>query len=134
MIKNCRDCCDKLRRIKDRLTHTEIDYKVYTDGSRIGDNFGFSVSFFARNVLLPVLCYKMNYFNSVFQADLAAINFAAGWALERNVKIKMFSDSKSSIEAIRRPKVKSNLVLSIKDNLYNAKNLVSLCLGESSCR
>ncbi|GBM46751.1 hypothetical protein AVEN_31375-1 [Araneus ventricosus] len=68
----------------------------------------------------------MNSFNSVFQAELAAINFAAGWALERNVKIKVFSDSKSSIEAIRSPKVKSNFVLSVKDNLYNAKDLVSL--------
>ncbi|GBN20146.1 hypothetical protein AVEN_227207-1 [Araneus ventricosus] len=67
----------------------------------------------------------MNSFNSVFQAELAAINFAAGWALERNVKIKVFSDSKSSIEAIRSPKVKSNFVLSVKDNLYNAKDLVS---------
>ncbi|GBM16287.1 hypothetical protein AVEN_210664-1 [Araneus ventricosus] len=59
-------------------------------------------------------------------AELAAINFAAGWALGRNVKIKVISDSKSSIEAIRRPKVKSNFALSVKDNLYNAKDLVSL--------
>ncbi|GBM07229.1 hypothetical protein AVEN_25485-1 [Araneus ventricosus] len=29
-------------------------------------------------------------------------------------------------EAIRSPKVKSNIVLSVKDNLYNAKDLVSL--------
>ncbi|GBM75945.1 hypothetical protein AVEN_125350-1 [Araneus ventricosus] len=68
----------------------------------------------------------MNSFNSIFQAQLAAINFAAGWALERNVKIKVFSDSKSSIGAIRSPKVKYNFVLSVKDNLYNAKDLVSL--------
>ncbi|GBL74136.1 hypothetical protein AVEN_231027-1 [Araneus ventricosus] len=60
------------------------------------------------------------------EAKLVAINFAAGWALERNVKIKGFSDSKSSIEAIRSSKVKSNFVLSVKDNLYNAKDLVSL--------
>ncbi|GBO00648.1 hypothetical protein AVEN_58895-1 [Araneus ventricosus] len=105
---------------------TDCDYEVYTDGSRIGDNVGFSVCFFERNSLLPVFCYKMNSFNSVFQAELAAINFAAGWAFERNVKIKVFSDSKSSIEAIRSPKVKSNFVLSVKDNLYNAKDLVSL--------
>ncbi|GBN87260.1 hypothetical protein AVEN_149316-1 [Araneus ventricosus] len=59
-------------------------------------------------------------------AELAAINFAAGWALERNVEIKVFSDRKSSIEAIRSPKVKSNSVLSIKDNLHSAKDLVSL--------
>ncbi|GBM39359.1 hypothetical protein AVEN_119028-1 [Araneus ventricosus] len=65
-------------------------------------------------------------FSTFVVAELEAINFAAGWALERNVKIKVFSDSKSSIEAIRSPKVKSNFVLSVKDNLYNAKDLVSL--------
>ncbi|GBO41679.1 hypothetical protein AVEN_163334-1 [Araneus ventricosus] len=68
----------------------------------------------------------MNSSNSVLQSELDAINFAAGWALERNVKIKVFSDRKSSIEAIRSPKVRSNFVLSVKDNLYNAKDLVSL--------
>ncbi|GBN46372.1 hypothetical protein AVEN_255775-1 [Araneus ventricosus] len=67
------------------------------------------------------------------EAELAAINFAAVWALERNVKIKVFSDSKSSIEAIRSPKVKSNFVLSVKDNLYNAKDLVSLVWVKAHC-
>ncbi|GBM91368.1 hypothetical protein AVEN_201343-1 [Araneus ventricosus] len=105
---------------------TDYDYQVYTDGSRIGDNVGFSVCFFERKSLLPIFCYKRNSFSFVFQAHLAAINFAAGWALERNVSIKMFSDSKFSIEAIRSPKVKSNFVLSVKDNLYNAKDLVCL--------
>ncbi|GBL92238.1 hypothetical protein AVEN_35796-1 [Araneus ventricosus] len=60
------------------------------------------------------------------RAELAAIYFAAGSALERNVKIKVFPDSKSSIEAIRSPEVKSNFALSVKDNLHNAKDLVSL--------
>ncbi|GBO13821.1 hypothetical protein AVEN_236087-1 [Araneus ventricosus] len=105
---------------------TDYDYEVYTDGSRIGDNVGFSVCFFERNSLLHVFCYKMNSFNSVFQAELAAINFASCFALERNVKIKVFSDSKSYIEEIRSSKIKSNFVLSVKDNLYNAKDLVSL--------
>ncbi|GBN34382.1 hypothetical protein AVEN_20639-1 [Araneus ventricosus] len=59
-------------------------------------------------------------------AELAAVNFTAGWALERDVKIKVFSDSKSSIEAIRSPKVKSNFLLSVKDHLYNSKDLFSL--------
>ncbi|GBM07150.1 hypothetical protein AVEN_15407-1 [Araneus ventricosus] len=104
---------------------TDYDYEVYNDESRIGDNVGFLVCIFERNLLLPIFCYKVNSFNSVFQAELAAVNFSVGWALERNVKIKVFSDSKSSIEAIRSPKVKSNFVLSVKDNRYNAKDLVS---------
>ncbi|GBM39810.1 hypothetical protein AVEN_45774-1 [Araneus ventricosus] len=105
---------------------TDYDYEVYAVGSRSGDNIGFSVCVFERNSLLPVFCCKMNSFKSVFHAELAAINFADGWAFEGNVKIKVFSGSKSSIEAIRSPKVKSNFVLSVKDNQYNPKDLVSL--------
>ncbi|GBL80187.1 hypothetical protein AVEN_29163-1 [Araneus ventricosus] len=54
------------------------DYVVYTDGSTIDGNVGFSVCIFERNSLLPVHCHKLNIFNSVFQVELAAIYFAAG--------------------------------------------------------
>ncbi|GBL76038.1 hypothetical protein AVEN_234350-1 [Araneus ventricosus] len=102
------------------------DYVVYTNGSKIDGNAGFSVCIFERNSLLPVHCYKLNIFNSVFQAELAPIDFAAGWVLDKNVKIKNFTDSKSSIEALRSANIKSNFVFSVKEHLYKAKDLVSL--------
>ncbi|GBN41351.1 hypothetical protein AVEN_175788-1 [Araneus ventricosus] len=102
------------------------DYVVYTDGSKIDGNVGFSVCIFERNSLLPVHCYKLNIFNSVFQAELAAIDFAAGWALDKNVKIKIFTDTKSSIVSLRSANITSNFVPSVKEHLYKAKDLVSL--------
>ncbi|GBN43081.1 hypothetical protein AVEN_259971-1 [Araneus ventricosus] len=102
------------------------DYVVYIDVSKIDGNVGFSVCIFERNSLLPVLWYKLNILNSVFQAELAAIDFAAGWVLDKNVKIKIFTDSKSSIEALRSANIKSNFVLSVKEHLYKDKDLVSL--------
>ncbi|GBN85146.1 hypothetical protein AVEN_241340-1 [Araneus ventricosus] len=99
---------------------------VYTDGSKIDGNVGFSVCIFEGNSLLPVYCYKWNIFNSVFKAELADIDFASGSALDKNVKIKIFTDSKSSIEALKSANIKSNFVLSVKEHLYNAKDLVSL--------
>ncbi|GBO46225.1 hypothetical protein AVEN_70467-1, partial [Araneus ventricosus] len=56
-------------------------------------------------------------------AELAAIDFAAGWALNKNAKIKIFTDSKSSIEALRSANIKSNFVLSVKEHLYKDKDL-----------
>ncbi|GBM96869.1 hypothetical protein AVEN_156096-1 [Araneus ventricosus] len=80
---------------------------------------------------------KLSFWNPVLKslrnkAGLAAIDFAAGWALDKNVKIKIFTDSKSSIEALRSANIKSSFVLSIKEYLYKAKDLISL--GESACR
>ncbi|GBM32412.1 hypothetical protein AVEN_239802-1 [Araneus ventricosus] len=37
-----------------------------------------------------------------------------------------FLDSKSSIEALRRANIKSNFVLSVKEHLYKAKDLIGL--------
>ncbi|GBN06527.1 hypothetical protein AVEN_201978-1 [Araneus ventricosus] len=106
--------------------HFVCDYVVYTDGSKIDGNVGFSVCIFERNSLLPVHCYKLNIFNSVFQAELATIDFAAGWTLDKNVKIQIFADIKSSNEALRSANIKSNFVLSAKEHLYKAKHLASL--------
>ncbi|GBM00389.1 hypothetical protein AVEN_179205-1 [Araneus ventricosus] len=70
--------------------------------------------------------YKLNPTNSVFQAELAAIGFAAGWALEHNQLVNIHTDSQSSIEAIKSAKPKSEFVNSIKEKIYSSRLLVSL--------
>ncbi|GBN12024.1 hypothetical protein AVEN_102204-1 [Araneus ventricosus] len=68
----------------------------------------------------------MNPTNSVFQAELAAIGFNAGWALEHNQLMNIHTDSQSSIEAIKSTKPKSEFVNNIKAKIYSSRLLVSL--------
>ncbi|GBL78649.1 hypothetical protein AVEN_65225-1 [Araneus ventricosus] len=77
------------------------DFEIYTDGSKVDGNVGFS-------------------------AELAAINFAVGWALENEVKFKIYSDSLSSIETLKSFNVKSKFFNIIKNNIFKSRDLVSL--------
>ncbi|GBN04654.1 hypothetical protein AVEN_191587-1 [Araneus ventricosus] len=75
--------------------------------------------------------YKLNPTNSVFQAKLAAIGFAAGWALKFNQLVNFHTDSQSSIEAIKSAEPKSEFVNNIKENIYSSRLLVSLTWVEA---
>ncbi|GBL60194.1 hypothetical protein AVEN_11050-1, partial [Araneus ventricosus] len=101
-------------------------YDVYTDGSRINNETGFAVCIFNNNEPYKNFLYKLNPTNSVFQAELAAIGFAAGWAVEHNKQVNIHTDSQSSIEAIKSAEPKSEFVNSIKEKIYSSRLLVSL--------
>ncbi|GBN07927.1 hypothetical protein AVEN_135347-1 [Araneus ventricosus] len=101
-------------------------YDVYTVGSRINNETGFAVCIFKNNEPYKDFLYKLNPTNSVFQAELAAIGFAAGWALEHNKQVNIHTDSQSSIEAIKSAELKSEFVNSIKEKIYSSRLLVSL--------
>ncbi|GBM93884.1 hypothetical protein AVEN_12862-1 [Araneus ventricosus] len=138
--KNYLDICDpdlldEYRNIKiidsrnknlDLSSPVEEDFVVHTDGSRVGDNVGFSVCIFDNGFLRPVSCFKLNYCNSVFQAELLAINFSLCWVLENGVRIKIFSDSLPSIDVLASTSIKSSFVLNIKENIVRANGLVNL--------
>ncbi|GBO21963.1 hypothetical protein AVEN_87520-1 [Araneus ventricosus] len=102
------------------------DFDVYTDGSGIDGNIGASVCIFKNNILVNSFKFKLNNYNSVFQAELAAINFAAGWALENSYKINIFTDSYSSIEVLKKVNTKSNYINVIKNNMFRAIGSVGL--------
>ncbi|GBN34145.1 hypothetical protein AVEN_174341-1, partial [Araneus ventricosus] len=59
-------------------------------------------------------------------ADLAAIGFAADWALEHNKLVNIHTDSQSSIEAIKSVEPKSEFVNNVKENTHSFRLLVSL--------
>ncbi|GBN39946.1 hypothetical protein AVEN_21779-1 [Araneus ventricosus] len=101
-------------------------FDVYTDGSGIDGNIGASVCIFKNNILVNSFKFKLNNYNSVFQAELAAINFAAGWALDNNYKINIFTDSYSSIEVLKKVNSKSNYINLIKINMFRAIGSVGL--------
>ncbi|GBN97542.1 hypothetical protein AVEN_109803-1 [Araneus ventricosus] len=98
------------------------DFEVYTDGSGIDGNIGASVCIFNNDICINTFQFKLSSFNSVFQAELAAINFAAGWAVDNCARINIFTDSLSSIEALR----KSKYLIEIKNNMFNAIGSVGL--------
>ncbi|GBL55186.1 hypothetical protein AVEN_197090-1, partial [Araneus ventricosus] len=59
-------------------------------------------------------------------AELAAIQYAANWAASNNQKINIFSDSLSSIMALKSAHSRSKFVNSTKQTLFTAKDLVGL--------
>ncbi|GBM56000.1 hypothetical protein AVEN_45145-1 [Araneus ventricosus] len=70
--------------------------------------------------------YGQGHTNSVFQAELAAIQYAANWAVSENSNINIYTDSLSSILALQSASSRSNFVNKAKSDLYGAKNMVSL--------
>ncbi|GBN69539.1 hypothetical protein AVEN_30179-1 [Araneus ventricosus] len=60
------------------------------------------------------------------KAQLAAIQFAANWAVSENSKINIYTDSLSSILALQSASSSSNFVNKAKEDLYKVKNLVGL--------
>ncbi|GBM30820.1 hypothetical protein AVEN_52613-1 [Araneus ventricosus] len=114
----------KYRVIEFPVSVENADYDVYTDG--IDGNVGAAVCVFKDNVLVNSFMFKLSSFSSVFQAELAAINFAAGWALENGYKINIFSDSLSSIQILKKSNSKSFYINDIKNNMFHAPGSVGL--------
>ncbi|GBM41886.1 hypothetical protein AVEN_161401-1 [Araneus ventricosus] len=56
----------------------------------------------------------------------SSIQLLAGWALDKGVKVKIFSNSSSSLDILSSTSIKSSFILDIKENIFKAKNLVSV--------
>ncbi|GBN31183.1 Putative protein in type-1 retrotransposable element R1DM, partial [Araneus ventricosus] len=102
------------------------DFDIYTDGSGIDGNVGAAVCIFKNNILSQSFQFKLSNYNSVFQAELAAINFAVGWALEGGFKVNIYTDSYSSIQVLKKSDVKSGFINNIKSNVFRALGSVGL--------
>ncbi|GBO27721.1 hypothetical protein AVEN_177968-1, partial [Araneus ventricosus] len=96
-------------------------FEVYADGSKIAGGVGFSVCILNKEIQQKTICYKLEPNNTVFQAELAA-----DWAVENSTKINIFTDGKSSIDALKSHRIKSNFVNSIKNKFLLAERLVGL--------
>ncbi|GBN64552.1 hypothetical protein AVEN_202584-1, partial [Araneus ventricosus] len=102
------------------------DYEIYTDGSRIENETGFAVYILKEETNIQNHLFKLNTFNSVFQAELAAIEFAANWAVKQKVKVIIHTDNLSSISAFNSANTRSEFVNKVKSNIFKAKNMVDL--------
>ncbi|GBN40337.1 Putative protein in type-1 retrotransposable element R1DM [Araneus ventricosus] len=101
-------------------------YEVYTDGSRMEEETGFAVCILQNSQNIQNHLFKLKSFNSVFQAELTAIQYAANWAVSNNHKINIYTDSLSSIMALKSAGSKSKIVNSVKKDLHLANGLVGL--------
>ncbi|GBM82343.1 Putative protein in type-1 retrotransposable element R1DM [Araneus ventricosus] len=116
----------KYRVIEFPETIHNADYIIYTDGSGIDGNVGAAVCIFNNDNFIKAFMFKLRNFNSVFQAELSAINFAVGWALENCCKVNILTDSFSSIQVLKKSNSKSYFINNIKNKMYQAFGSVGL--------
>ncbi|GBN29614.1 Putative protein in type-1 retrotransposable element R1DM [Araneus ventricosus] len=102
------------------------NYEVYTDGSRIEDQTGFAVCILQDNINIVNFLFKLKPYNSVFQAELAAIQYAANWAASHNYTVNIYTDSLSSIMALKSARSRSRFVNHAKKEVLSAIDLVGL--------
>ncbi|GBL88617.1 hypothetical protein AVEN_185977-1, partial [Araneus ventricosus] len=102
------------------------DFEVNTNSSGIGGNVGASVCIFEDNDLFESFQFKLASHNSVIQAELLSINFAACWAMENWSKINIFMDSLTSTEALKKANSKYLFINQIKSNMFQVIGSVSL--------
>ncbi|GBM38476.1 hypothetical protein AVEN_24574-1 [Araneus ventricosus] len=81
--------------IKSEITNYQCE--EYTDESRIGDDCGLSVCILKNEHPFKIFKFTLSKNNTVFQAELAAIDFVVRWAQEKGFKINIHTDSQSSI-------------------------------------
>ncbi|GBL72030.1 hypothetical protein AVEN_115058-1 [Araneus ventricosus] len=62
-------------------------FKVYTDGSTNDSEAGFAVCILEHGEPYEIFKFKLGVNNTVFQAELAAIDFAVRWALDKKIKL-----------------------------------------------
>ncbi|GBM69834.1 hypothetical protein AVEN_198541-1 [Araneus ventricosus] len=107
------------------------DYDIYTDGSRIENETGFAPCILKDETNIQNHLFKLNTFNSVFQAELAAIEFAVNWDVKEKVKVNIHTDSLSSRSVINSANTRSEFVNKVKSNIFKAKNMVGLSCVEA---
>ncbi|GBM80812.1 hypothetical protein AVEN_144538-1 [Araneus ventricosus] len=101
-------------------------FEVYTDGSKVDGGVGFSVCILHGEIQHKIICKKLEPQNTVFQAELATLGEAVDWAIENKKKINIYTDSRSSIEALKSYGSRSKLVISIKNKFCLAEGLVGV--------
>ena len=111
---------------------TEVS--VYTDGSKINDCTGAGWAITKNNA---VVAEGVEYLgdSSVFRAELTAIQCGLLWVKENLEKLKnscssitIYSDSKSGIQSIFAPYIKSQLVLDVALLLQTVKQTIDVSI------
>ncbi|GBL98716.1 hypothetical protein AVEN_8619-1 [Araneus ventricosus] len=101
--------------LEDSITHggqvpsNRTLIEVYTDGSKINDQTGSAFCVIANDAITKTWKAKLSPANTVFQAEMLALKAAIEWANTANEDVNIWSDSESSLQALKYFNVKNKI-------------------------
>ncbi|KAG8179219.1 hypothetical protein JTE90_004047 [Oedothorax gibbosus] len=99
--------------------------EIFTDGSAINGAVGgaFVVCYYVQAIHKGLKSLEDK--NSVYQAELTAIDKACAWVNQnlRNTEVSLFSDSRSGLQTIANPDNRCSIAKSILEHIEKAKTL-----------
>lgn len=102
-------------------------FTIYTDGSKTDSGVGAAFCVFDNNTLTETHKYTLNINNTVFQAEIQAIQQALNWLKTNNIThAELHTDSLASMHALNKTKQKDPHVATtqrILESLSNTTNL-----------
>lgn len=102
---------------------TPRPHSIYTDGSKSDLGTGAAFIHFHNNLKISHWTGTLNKSNSSFQAEYIAIDKALNYIKHNNIKdVNLFTDSRSTIEAIINPNQRNKDINKIQILLNNLKN------------
>ncbi|XP_062528221.1 retrovirus-related Pol polyprotein from type-1 retrotransposable element R1 [Bombyx mori] len=103
-------------------THSTQTVRIYTDGSKIDGKVGASLSFWSNEVETKCKKLKLSSYCTVFQAELLAICRSTREIIKHpKDSFGIYSDSRSSLEAVTNNRSLHPLVVEIRRNLEECK-------------
>lgn len=96
-------------------THQVIGPQIYTDGSKIEGKVGAALTWWENGMESKYSTFGLEPHNTVFQSEMYALFRAVRMAREsKAASVSILSDSRSSLDLLRRPSVTHHLALQIK--------------------
>ncbi|GBM75932.1 hypothetical protein AVEN_155438-1 [Araneus ventricosus] len=100
-----------------RIPSNRTPIKVFTDGSKINDQTGRAFCVIANEAITKTWKAKFSPANTVFQAEMLALKVAIEWANTANEEVNIWSDSESSLQALKSFNVKSKITQEVQMTL-----------------
>lgn len=100
--------------------NTNTDITIYTDGSKSDNGVGASICVYENGSLVKVKRLVLERYCSVFQAEMLAINKALQ-SIPTDKQITIFTDSQSSIAALKSRKNNTELVVETREIITKRK-------------
>jgi ribonuclease HI len=104
---------------------TPFQYNIYTDGSKTKDGVGFGYQIYKYKTKLGSGYGKLQDWSTVFQAEVKAIEEAAGYMIGEDIKdgyVKIYTDSQATLQALCNRETRSKSVEDAKKLLNQLSN------------